>query len=181
MVLGMAGLVDLQTSVCIMLGDNIGTCITAQLASLTGNINARRTAWAHTLYNVIGVVVAGLFLPIFVHIVQVTTVYLQPTGNISSQIANSHTIFNVLSALIFLPITKYYVKFLENVIKGKDNYGTMYLDKLLLDTPIAAVRASLSEIIRAAEITRGMVINVMDGIITNNEKKLELVQAMKKC
>ncbi len=50
MVLGQAGLIDITTAVLIMMGDNIGTCVTAQLASMTGNINARRTAWAHTLY-----------------------------------------------------------------------------------------------------------------------------------
>ena len=58
MVLGQAGLLDLRAAICIMFGDNIGTCITAQLASVQGNIHARRTAWAHTLYNVIGVLMA---------------------------------------------------------------------------------------------------------------------------
>lgn len=177
MVLGMAGLVDLTTAVCIMLGDNIGTCITAQLASLTGNTNARRTAWAHTLYNVFGVILAGVTLPWFVEIVRATTIYLQPNSDISAQIANSHTIFNVLSAVVFLPITKYYVRFLEFVIRGrKEKTGTMYLDKLLLDTPVAAIKASVSEILRASEITRGMVMNVMDCIMEGDEKKLELVK-----
>lgn len=116
MVLGEAKLLNLQGAVCIMLGDNIGTCISAQLASLTGNINARRTAWAHTFYNIFGVAAVGAALPWFVKLVQLFTEWLQPGSGISSQIANSHTIFNVLSALIFLPITKYYVKFLETII-----------------------------------------------------------------
>ncbi len=54
MVLSQAGLLDLKSAICIMLGDNIGTCLTAQLASMNGNINARRTAWAHTFYNLFG-------------------------------------------------------------------------------------------------------------------------------
>ncbi len=176
MVLGMAGLVDLKSAICIMLGDNIGTCITAQLASLKGNIHARRTAWAHTLYNIIGVMIALMILPLFVKIISVTTVYLQPESNISAQIANSHTIFNLLSAIIFLPLTRYYVKFLELIIRGKEEKdATKYLDKLLLDTPIAAIKASLSEIIRAAQISKEMVMSVLDAFNKGDEKKLDLV------
>jgi len=180
MVLGQAGLIDIQAAICIMFGDNIGTCITAQLASLTGNINARRTAWAHTLYNIIGVLVAGLMLPVFVNVVQSTTAYLQPNSNISSQIANAHTIFNLLSAIIFLPITKHYVKFLESVIRGKgksDENAPIYLDKLLIDTPVAALKASLSEVMRGAEITKNMVNSTMDAFYSNESlKKTEAIK-----
>lgn len=181
MVLGQAGLIDLQAAICIMLGDNIGTCITAQLASMTGNINARRTAWAHTLYNIFGVVIVALILPYFVVAVKTVTGYLQPgtASAISSQIANSHTIFNLLSAVIFLPITKYYVRFLEIVIRSKgkqDDNSPIYLNKLLLNTPVAAFKASLSEITRGAEIAKKMVFNVMNAFYTNDTKKLELVE-----
>jgi Na/Pi-cotransporter len=178
LVLGQAGLINLTAAVCIMLGDNIGTCLTAQLASLTGNIHARRTAWAHTLYNIIGVLIVAIFLPWFVHIVTWMTSILQPNGGISAQIANSHTVFNVLSAVIFLPITKYYVRFLELVIRrhGKeDEDEPIYLDKLLLDTPVAAFKASLSEIIRGVDIVKGMVDNVMSAFYSNDNKKLDSV------
>ena len=114
MVLGQAGLIDLETAIYIMLGDNIGTCITAQLASATANIHARRTAWAHTLYNVFGVVLALLIFPLFVQIVSSFTAWANPFADISASIANSHTIFNLLSAIIFLPFTGLYVKFLED-------------------------------------------------------------------
>ena len=176
MVLGQAGLIDLRSAICIMLGDNIGTCITAQMASLTGNVHARRTAWAHTLYNIIGVLVAGLALPWFARFVAVTTDYLQPNGGMTAQIANSHTLFNVLSAVVFLPITKYYVKFLETVIRGKgeeDEVAPVYTDKLLLDTPVAAVKASKLEIVRCAGIARRMVDGVMQGFYNNDVAKLE--------
>lgn len=180
MILGQAHLLKLQGAVCIMLGDNIGTCITAQLASLTGNVNARRTAWAHTFYNIFGVVAVGLILPWFVKLVQVITLYLQPQGGITAQIANSHTIFNVLSAVIFLPITKYYVKFLETVIRSKDNEeeedGPVYLNKLLLDTPIAAFKASLSEIMRGADIAEKMVGDVMLSFYSNDTRKMGAIK-----
>ena len=177
MVLGQAGLIDLPTSVCIMLGDNIGTCLTAQLASLTGNINARRTAWGHTFYNLFGVIIVAISLPLFVKLVQFTTIYLQPGSDISAQIANSHTIFNLASAIIFLPITKYFVKFLETVIKdkGQNDLEPKYLDKLLLDTPSAALKASVSELVRGAEISKGMINDVMDAFYSDSDKKFDIV------
>lgn len=178
MVLGMAGLVDLQTSICIMLGDNIGTCLTAQLASFSGNIHARRTAWAHTFYNIFGVIAVLLTLPWFVQLIQSVTIYLQPNANIGSFIANSHTAFNIISAVVFLPITKYYVKFLELVVRGKEiSLSTaVHLDKLLLDTPMAAIKATLSEMIRGAEISRAMLNKVMDAFISNNLRLLDEVE-----
>lgn len=180
MVLGQAGLINLETSVLIMLGDNIGTCITAQLASLTANLHARRTAWAHTLYNIIGVLVCLIFFPWFIKAIIGITNYLQPgvAGDLGVQIANSHTIFNVLSAVLFLPITKYYVKFLETVIRGKDkvHQGAMYLDRLLLNTPVAAFKASLSEITHGFEITMDMLKSTMLSIYKNDEKPLEAVK-----
>ncbi len=119
MVLSQAGLLDLQSALTIMLGTNIGTCVTAQLASMTGNINARRTAWAHTFYNVFGVVIAMIFLPAFTKIVVTITEMFNPMVDLSAYIANTHTLFNSLNALIFLPLTDYYVRFLEKVVKPK--------------------------------------------------------------
>jgi len=179
MVLGQAGLLDLKSAICIMLGDNIGTCITAQLASVTGNIHAKRTAWAHTLYNVFGVLLACLALPYFVKLVKIGTDYLQPAGGITAQIANSHTLFNVLSAVVFLPVTGYYVRFLETVIRARDREdeaAPVHTDKLLLDTPVAAVKAAIAETARAAGIARRMVEDVMQGFYGNDLSRLEKVE-----
>jgi phosphate:Na+ symporter len=182
MVLGQAGLISLDTAILIMLGDNIGTCITAQLASLTGNIHARRTAWAHTLYNIFGVLMVAIIFTPFVWLIETATSYMAVTfgfgSGIEAQIANSHTLFNIVSAIIFLPITKYYVAFLEKFIKSKghdDDYRIQYLNKLLLDNPSSAFRASMSEIIRSAEIAKKMVIHTMEGLYGHEPKKLELV------
>ena len=175
MVLSQAGLLDLQSAIAIMLGDNIGTCLTAQLASMTGNINARRTAWAHTFYNLFGVVLTGLTLPFFMKIVVAATDLLHPTkADISVYIANSHTLFNSINALIFLPLTKYYVKLLEKIIKPKDEVHRekIYLDKLLLDTPVAALQAARSELIRGMEILKEMILDVMEIIYSNDMNKM---------
>lgn len=173
MVLGQAGLIDLETAIYIMLGDNIGTCITAQLASATGNIHARRTAWAHTLYNVFGVVLALVIFPLFVQLVSSFTAWANPFADISASIANSHTIFNLLSAVIFLPFTGLYVKFLETFIRGKEEVVETRLNELLLSTPIAAFRATLEELILTIETTKRMFGNSVDPIITDDEVLLK--------
>ena len=175
MILGQAGLLDLKSAVSIMLGDNIGTCITAQMASLTGNTSARRTAWAHTLYNIIGVILAALLLPLFLKSIVVFTDSFNPSGGIAAQIANSHTLFNVLSAVVFLPFTKQYVRFLELIIrnKGETEDTPVYLDRLLLDNPTAAIKAVASEMARVTDIARRMLEEVMNAFRENDERLLE--------
>lgn len=174
MILSQAGLIDLQAAITIMLGDNIGTCFTAQLASMTGNINARRTAWAHTLYNVIGVVLTWIFLPQFVKLVAIVTDYFHTNADISVYIANSHTLFNSVNALLFLPMTKFYVNFLNKVIRSKvePKNGKVLLNRLLLDTPVAALEASRNELIRGTEILSDMVKDVMNMIYQEDTKKM---------
>jgi len=176
LMLGQAGVIGLPGAIAIMLGDNIGTCITAQLASATGNIHARRTAWAHTLYNLIGVIICGLLLTPFIELIKIVTQYFNGSHDISLQIANSHTVFNVLSAMIFLPLNKYYVKFLETVIRDKsdDKYET--LDKLLIPTPVAAFQAAMKENVNALKIVKRMVNKSMEALHTNQPALLDEVK-----
>jgi len=108
------GLLPLSSAVALTLGDNIGSCIVAQIAGMESSTAGKRTAWAHTIYNIAGVLLAWIFLPQFCRLVQFVTHW---AGQDSSRlIANAHTIFNVLSAMLFLPISKYYVRFLQHII-----------------------------------------------------------------
>ncbi len=174
MVLSQAGLISLHGAVYIMLGNNLGTSITAQLASASGNINARRTAWAHTLYNGFGVVLTLLFFPVFMSMVKAFTLKTNANPDISVFIANSHTLFNAINAIIFLPLTKYYVAFLNKVIKPKTSLHQEkhYLDEILLDTPVAALEASKFEIIRGTKIVKDMLETTMDIAYTKDTEKL---------
>lgn len=113
-----AGLISFEAALGLTLGDNIGTCITAQLASLGSNLQARRAAWSHTFYNVLGVTAAVIFLLPFSGLVQHVTAMLGQDH--TRLVANAHTVFNVLSAAVFLPVTKYYVRFITWVIPGKN-------------------------------------------------------------
>lgn len=181
--LGNAGLISLTTAVILMLGDNIGTSVTALIASINGNINARRTAWGHALHNVIGVVIALPFLHLFVRFIEYFTLTVQGSANIQLQIANSHTIFNIVVALIFLPLNDYFVKLLLTLIKDKKPSEKMqesYLDKLLLDTPVAALGASLRELRRTTSYSRNMARSVFSSILENNVDALKEIAPMEK-
>lgn len=109
-----SGLMPFASAVALTLGDNIGTCATAQIASLRSDLAGRRVAWAHTLYNVIGAAAAFALLPQFCALVEwFTRAVGQDAGRL---VANTHTIFNVLSAVIFLPFAKQYARFIEWVV-----------------------------------------------------------------
>ena len=109
-----SGLMPLESAVALTLGDNIGTCVTAQIASLKSGLAGRRTAWAHTLYNVIGVAVAFALMPQFCALVEWFT---QAVGQDSGRlVANTHTLFNILSAAVFLPLTERYARFIEWIV-----------------------------------------------------------------
>ncbi|NLC69237.1 MAG: Na/Pi cotransporter family protein [Clostridiaceae bacterium] len=105
------GLINFNAALGLILGDNIGTCFTTQISTIGASIPARRAAWAHTLYNIIGSLIALVFLNQFSHCVKIFTIMLGQDK--SRLIANAHTVFNLLSAVIFLPFTRYYVKFIE--------------------------------------------------------------------
>lgn len=109
-----SGLISFEAAIGLTLGDNIGTCITAQMASIGANTAARQTAWAHTLYNVIGVLCAALLLTPFAELVKCITAALGQDH--TRLVANTHTVFNVLSALVFLPLTSSYIRFIQKLI-----------------------------------------------------------------
>lgn len=183
-----ADLISFQAAIGLTLGDNIGTCITAQLASLKANIAARRAAWAHTLYNIIGVLIAVVLLQPFTSIIEWLT-YTVLHESKAFLVANTHTFFNIISALVFLPITKYYVQFLEKIIPERADkvYEGEHLDRLLIETPVAALKAATQEVVYAAEVAKNMledsVISLMDDdrsrieTVLKNEEQINRMQA----
>lgn len=170
-----ADLISFQAAIGLTLGDNIGTCVTAQLASLKANIAARRAAWAHTLYNIIGVVVAVIVLKPFTGLIEWVTLSILHEPK-SFLIANTHTLFNVISAIVFLPLTKYYVAFLEKIIPDrKDHHPGERLDPLLLDTPVAALEAVKQEVVNAAQIAQTMLEDAMEALLEDKKQNVEKV------
>ena len=189
MALASQGLLSFEGSVALILGTNIGTTITAQLAAIGSNINARQTAMAHTLFNVFGVFFIILIFPYFVNAVIYLTTNLLGTGYpdllvggekpfISRHIANAHTFFNVIIGIIFLFILPYLVKAaIWLTPRGKEEhldeiYHIKYLDRRYLDSPEVALVQAKQEIIRMADEAQTMFDEVTRALKIRNPKKL---------
>lgn len=139
----------------ITLGSNIGTCVTAILSAMGTDVNARRTAMIHLLFNVIGCCI--VLIPLLIWQNQIAKAMVSLSGtNIQRQIANFHTIFNVVVTLCLLPFTKCLVFLATKLVKDKKGASAtgenrlQYLDPLILETPMVAVGQVKSEIIHMA-------------------------------
>ncbi|MFH0877225.1 MAG: Na/Pi cotransporter family protein [Candidatus Omnitrophota bacterium] len=175
MVLGiaMANLIDLNAAIPLILGCNIGTCVTALIASIGLSISAKRAAVAHIVFAIFGVVIFLPFLRPFQSLVVLTA------SSVPRQIANAHTLFNVIITLIFLPFIPIFAKLLTRFVKGKEEEEVenhpKYLDKLLLNTPPIAIEAAVKEIIRTLGLTKKMVGLAMHGFLANDSKSLDKI------
>ena len=159
MTLAGVGLLDFVTAFAVVLGDNVGTTITAQLAALNANVTAKRTAWAHTLFNLIGAGYMLLLLnfqiegkPIFLHLIDLITPGDVWMGqNIERHVANSHSIFNIFNCVIFIPLTGLVAFIVTKLVRGEVEvieHETKYLDDRMVITPEIAVGQAKKEIIR---------------------------------
>lgn len=170
--LASTGLFDLRAAIPMIFGCNIGTCITAIIASVGTTISARRTALVHVLFNVTGTLIFLPALPFFYNFVVVTS------NDISRQIANAHTLFNVLNTIIFIPFTGVFAKVVTKILPGKDTLidtRPQYLEKHLLHTPAIALEASMKEVIRMNNLACDMINDAMKGFRDNDIKSLELI------
>ncbi|MFH2084685.1 MAG: Na/Pi cotransporter family protein, partial [Candidatus Omnitrophota bacterium] len=139
-VLAFNGVLGFPAAIAIVLGDNVGTTITAQLAALNTNIAAKRTAMAHTLFNVLGTAYMMFFLYTGLY---EKAVYLIIPGEISSKsimfyIAVAHSLFNIVNTIVFLPMVGWLEKISILMVPKKEgtvDIGTQYLEKHILATP----------------------------------------------
>ena len=166
------GLLDFQAAIPLILGSNIGTTITALLASINTSLTSRRAAIAHAIFNVGGVMIFLLILKPFSAVAMATSTVTQ------RQIANAHTIFNIANTLLILPFIGYFVRFIEKIVpeKGKDkadevDHKALYLDKMLLSNPSIALGQATLEIHRMGEIALDM-LNATEQAFLKDDKKL---------
>lgn len=154
MVMASQGLLSLDAAIPIILGDNIGTTVTAVVAAMGTNRSAQQTAAAHVLFNIIGVLIFMLALPFFKNAVQHTAT------DIGRQLANAHTMFNVLNTLLFLPFVQPFARLVARLVPAPATqltYEPVYLDrKLITVSPAAAVDAVKDELTHMGELVLAM-------------------------
>lgn len=206
--LASSGLISFEASVALILGENIGTTITANLAAIGTNLAAKRTAFSHFLFNVLGVLYMLILMPLFMKLVSAITPgdadfiiqtqaqaasYGAEIGDkpyIARHIANTHTLFNIINTIIFLPFIGVLAKISTLLIRGSedlDDLTVKFIDDRVLNTPPVAIGQARRETLRMAQITLDMVEEtnrfLEDGDfkrIRKLEKKEELVDILQR-
>ena len=172
--LASTGLINFQTSAALILGENIGTTLTAQIASIGTNPNARRAARAHLLFNCFGVlVIVAIFRPYVNFIdwlIPFPANFLTPEGNapyITVHIAATHSLFNVINVLLFLPFIQYLARFVTWMVPGQEEQVLLphhleALDDRLLESPAIAIEQARQEILKMGEIVVKILLSIKD-------------------
>ncbi len=168
------GLLDGHTAVALVLGENVGTTITAVLASIGANANAKRAAYAHTIVNVVGVT---WVLSIFPFYLKFLGTLADPTANIARYIATAHTMFNVTNVIIFLPLITFLAKLLEKFVSEKEVkvVRVTHLDKRMLETPSLAIEQVKKEIFSTGHDILDMMNKFKETLQNNYSKNHEYV------
>jgi phosphate:Na+ symporter len=171
------GLIDYPTSVALVLGENVGTTVTALLASLNTNSNAKRAALAHTLINVFGVLwVTTLFRP-YLYILEKI---MDPSLHIDRFIATSHTIFNIFNVLLLTPFIGPFSKFLLLIVKDKkeDKERVTKLNALMIKVPPVVVSQTKLEVLEMGNRIKEVFL-ALENIFNKGEnidKSLKLIE-----
>jgi len=152
-VLAFSGVISFTAAIPLIIGDNIGTTITAQLAAIGTNTNAKRAAMSHTIFNIVGAsyILIFVYTGLFIRFIDFIIPGEMTLNNIMFYIAVSHSIFNVVNVVVFLP----FVGVLEKISiwlvpkkKGVIEQGPQFLEKHLLDTPPIAIEQARKETAR---------------------------------
>jgi phosphate:Na+ symporter len=189
--LASSGLLSFDASVALILGENIGTTMTANLAAVGTTLAARRTAFAHFLFNFLGVCYMLALFPLFLQFISAITpgdadFVIQTQDQvariggeigdkpfIARHIANTHTMFNIVNTLIFLPLVGVLAKLSAVAIRGREEemeFHLKYLDNRVLSTPPIALAQARSETRRMAKTAQEMVDETLNFLQDNDQK-----------
>ena len=195
--LASTGLISFEASVALILGENIGTTITANLAAIGTNLAARRTAIAHFLFNVIGVAYILALFPYFMHLVNSITpgnadfvIQTQQQAAalggaigdkpfIARHIANAHTLFNVVNTVVFLPLVGVLAKLTTLMIRGREEemeFHLKFIDNRVLNTPPIALGQARAETRRMAQVALEMVEETTAYLQDQDEKHIPTLE-----
>ena len=184
LLLAQQGLLPLMICFFIILGCNIGACMSAMLASLSGKKNAKRAALIHLLFNIIGSIIMAVILLIGSNWIEALIMHISG-GNLGRCVANTHTIFKVFQVIILMPFMSWIVKLTYLIVPGEDNdvedeYEMKYIgdgDRLSSATAIPQV---CSEISHMGEIAIGNLEKALDALLTKDDKAAKEVFEVEK-
>ena len=163
-----AGIIPLSSALFIILGTNIGTCVTALIAAVGASTNAKRTAMIHLLFNAIGTILFTAVIWIFRSPVEKLLGLM--SSNTQMQVALFHVFFNVLTTAVLIPFMKPLTKLATLLVREKkdddEQLKLYYIDDRILHTPQIAVAQVLKEVLNMGEMARGNLDCAMHAVLT---------------
>ena len=185
------GWVGVTASCALVLGQNIGTTITAFLASIGTSTNAKRAAWAHILFNLIGSILAIILLKwmmAFVNMLTPGDIYTMQGeelyATIPTYLAMFHTMFNVINTILFTPFIKQYAAFITRIIPNKKDYEDSsyhfkYVPGAIMETPEVYISAIQDEIGKMGNIATQMFESCSQALLSQDTDITETVADIK--
>lgn len=176
-------IIGLSGALPILFGSNIGTTITAILATIGGSTNAKRTAAAHTIFNLTGTLLFIWFIPQFSNLVHMISPPGAELDIISREIANAHTIFNVVCTLVWLPFVGTLVKVVKKLLPQKEEEIVatsvpMYLDYKIIDQSVFALHLATRELTRIAQMVLPMLKSAEKAFVEGDESAMAEVDGI---
>ncbi len=165
------GILTLPAGLALIVGANLGTCITVILASIGSSLTGKRAALSHVLFNAFGVLLFIIFRKPFTNLVLLTG------SSVARQIANAHTFFNIATTLILFPLLPYFVKLVMALTTGEDEVIIMkakFLDSRTVHTPAALFNAQ-REAVRMGNETLTMVEQSVNAFLNSDLSLLERI------
>ncbi|WP_195237764.1 Na/Pi cotransporter family protein [Romboutsia sp. 1001285H_161024_C4] len=168
------GILPLSSALPILYGENIGTCVTSLISSIGASKNAKRAATMHLTFNVIGTLVFMLLLS---KPITMVVTHLDP-NDVSRQIANAHTLFNITNVILLLPFSKLIVKLTMKLVPEKEDEieerkTVKFLDERILETPSIALSNTIKETLRMGEKAKKALICSMEGVLEMSDTKIK--------
>lgn len=177
---GVSSIIGLAGAIPVLLGDNIGTTITALLACIGQSRDAKRTALAHCTFNVTGAFLFIWFVKPYAHFIQAISTKGPEVEVIARQIANAHTIFNITMTLIWLPLIWLLVKIVVKILPYKEKNSKqkevpIFLDPRLISQPAAAMEMVAREILRCSGMVEQMIHRLNHAIERQDLRRVDSI------
>ena len=174
--LAVAGLIPFNSAIYIIMGQNIGTCVTAMLSGMGAKKNAKTAALMHLLFNIIGTVIFSVASIAFFTIVKPAWGF----GKISAtQISIVHTVFNIATTVLLFPVSDWIIKLAKKISRVKDEVvstNVVLLDDRMLQTPSIALQATISEVAHMGEIVKDTMEIAKRVLFTRSREDIEALK-----
>lgn len=177
---GVSSIIGLAGAIPVLLGDNIGTTITALLACIGQSRDAKRTALAHCTFNITGAFLFIWFVKPYAHFIQAISTKGPEVEVIARQIANAHTIFNITMTLIWLPLIWLLVKIVVKILPYKEKNSKqkevpVFLDLRLISQPAAAMEMVAREVLRCSGMVEQMIHRLNHAIERQDLRRVDSI------